>query len=80
MLRHETMALVIACVELRQDATDLNVRVHVHKSPLAVLTINAKGHLHLFVQQNTHFDPLLLQEGVEGEGDAMSFQKRSCEI
>lgn len=42
--------------------TDLDVRVHIHERPFAVLAIDAQCELHLFVQQNAHFDSLFLQE------------------
>jgi len=47
---------------LHREVTDLDVRVHIHKRPLAVVTTDAKGHLYLFVQQDTHFDSLFLQK------------------
>lgn len=49
----------------RGTDTHLDVGVHIHEGPLAVLTVDAEGQLHLFVQQNTHFDSLFLQRKVE---------------
>lgn len=51
----------------RGTDTHLDVGVHIHEGPLAVLTVDAEGQLHLFVQQNTHFDSLFLQRKVERE-------------
>lgn len=47
------------------EEKDLDVGVHIHKSPLAVLTIDAERHPHLFVQQDANFDSLLLQKQVQ---------------
>lgn len=47
--------------------TDLDVWVHIHKSLLAVLAIDAECELHFFVQQNTHFHSLFLQKMVQRE-------------
>ena len=61
-------------IKLCGDVTDLDVWVHIHKSPLAVVTIDAECQLHLFVKQNTHFDSLFLQEKVQRE--AALFEKK----
>lgn len=48
-------------MEVCNEPTDLDVRVHVHQSPLAVVTADAERQLHLFVQQDAYFNSLFLQ-------------------
>lgn len=44
---------------------DLDVWVHIHESPFAVLAIDAERQLYLFVEQDAHFDSLFLDETVQ---------------
>lgn len=41
--------------------TNLNVGVHIHEGPLAVLAVDAEGQFHLLVEQDADLDALLLQ-------------------
>lgn len=45
--------------------TDLDVGVHVHEGPLAVLAVDAEGYLHLLVEQDADLDALFLQGKVQ---------------
>lgn len=43
----------------------LDVGVHIHQGPFAVLAVDAEGQLHLLVEQDTDLDSLFLQEKVQ---------------
>lgn len=48
-----------------RNQPDLDVGVHIHESPFAVLAVDAQRQLHLFVEQDAHFDALFLRETVQ---------------
>lgn len=54
-----------ASVPAPLSLADLDVGVHIHKGPLAVLAVDAEGQLHLLVEQDTHLDSLFLQGKVQ---------------